>query len=458
MPTFTISTPSTELKTDTKGHTEAVFTVTNITTRPVRGMARPKALQSAKADWLKVTGPTEMDFPPGGTQQITVSFDGPPPAAPPATPAAAEQYSFRLDVASAMNPDEDFTEGPEVKVQFPAAPKAEPGPKPGFPKWIFIPIAALLLIGVGLGLYFALRKTTVAVPNVVGMTLDEANSTLSSAKLTPIEKEVQITGTVPAGQVISQEPAADTQVDKNSEVLLITEGEEPKVEVPDVVKRLVADAKTRITEKGLSVVEKSTEVTPGLEVNQVVSQTPAGGEKVKAGSTVELTVAVQRQILVPDVQFRPANLAQQAITAAGLKFVMKDPQLAPANVAPGNIKSQNPGPNAKVPPGAVVELVAAAEQTTVPPVIGRKIGEAQVLFQKAGLELGKVTGTVNEANANTVLITGSTPSGNTPVAKGSRVDVAVPVICSRFQRCFATTMERSDLMRVSPNLKFSTKQ
>ena len=227
--------------------------------------------------------------------------------------------------------------------------------------------------------------------------------------------------------------------------MLISEGEVPLVEVPDVTKRLISDAKTRLTESGFSVVEESTDVSEGLQPNQVVSQKPAGGERIKPGATVELVVAVQRQISVPDVTFRPANLAQQQITAAGLTFVMKDPELAPSNVAAGNIKRQNPEGGAKVPPGAVIELVTAAPSTQVPHVVGRKIAEAQILFQQAGLELGNVSGTVNEENASIVAITSQTPATNTTVAKGSKVDVAVPVLCTRFQRCFAVTLDRNVL-------------
>jgi serine/threonine-protein kinase len=236
--------------------------------------------------------------------------------------------------------------------------------------------------------------------------------------------------------VIDQEPKPDAaEVPKGTEVQLITEGEEPKVEVPDVTKRLIDDAKSRLTEKGLSVVVTSTDLAEGLQPNQVVSQQPAGGAQVKQASTVELVIAVQRQIAVPDVTFRPANLAQQQITAAGLKFVMKDPEMAAANVAPGNIKSQNPGAGEKVPPGATVELVAAAQPTTVPNVQGKRIAEAQILFQQAGLELGRVSGTVNENNASVVTITGQNPGGNTQAAKGSKIDVSVPQLCGPFARC-----------------------
>jgi hypothetical protein len=145
--TFTITTSATDtLKTDDKGHTEAVFTVTNSTARPVRGMARAKALDSTKQEWLQIAGESERDFGSGDTQHLVVTFDAPvatrphsvplpaaaqPSAAVPPTGAApADKYSFRLDVASARNPDEDFTQGPVVKVELLHKPVTPPKPFP----------------------------------------------------------------------------------------------------------------------------------------------------------------------------------------------------------------------------------------------------------------------------------------------------------------------------------------
>lgn len=467
--TFTITTTATDvLKTDDKGHAEAVFTVTNTTARPVRGMANVRALESTRQEWLKITGDSERDFSPGRTQQFVVTFDAPvatPPSSGPkpagsGTPtgaAAADQYSFRFYVASAMNPDEDFTESPVVKVELPAA-KPVPPPPPPRKWWLIILIAAVVLIGVGIGIYFLIPDKNVAVPNVIGMTLDDANTALLDAKLTPVEKEVQITEKAPPGQVIDQEPKADSSpVPRGTEVALIIEGEVPPVEVPDVTKRLINDAKQRLTEKGLSVVETSTEVTEGLQPSQVVSQDPAGGTQVKPASTVKLVVAVQRQVPVPDVTFKPEPIAKQTITAAGLTVVMKDPELAPSNVsaAPGNIIRQNPVGGSKVPPGAAIELVAAAQPTTVPNVIGKKIAAAQILLQQAGLELGRVSGIFNAANADEVIIRGQSPAANTTVARGSKVGVSVPQPCLRGQRCLSVTItDPIELKRINPALKF----
>jgi beta-lactam-binding protein with PASTA domain len=454
--TFNITTTASDiLKADAKGHAEAVFTVTNTTARPVRGMGRAVALESTKKEWLQISGESDRDFSAGGTQQYVVTFDAPvATAAPsgPSAPAAADKYSFRLDVASARNPDEDFTEGPPVRVELPVV-KPAPPPKP-FPKWIVIPIAAVVLIGIVVGLYFVFRKTNVPVPNVVGMTLEQAKSTLSEAKLTPVEQEVQITQSAPPGQVIAQDPKPDSSpVPKSTEVKLTIEGEIPPVEVPDVTKRLIDDAKQRLAEKGLDVVEKSTDVTPDLQPNQVASQDPAAGTKVHLPATVTLTVAVQRQIEVPNVVFKPLAVAVNELKAAGLNPVQKDPELASAEIAPGNVKRQNPEAKTKVPPGSTIELVLAAQPTEVPRVVGLRIAQAQVALQQQGLDLGIVSGTVNQNNATLVIINSQDPREGSRVARGARVNVSVPSACP-FRICNPIdTVDIGIIKKLNPEIR-----
>lgn len=139
MKSFTITTPATEtMKADAGGHAQAVFTVTNATARPVRAILRARAIGDSKQEWLSIAGESERDFGGGATEQVTVRFD--------AVGAPAGKYSFRLNASSAINPDEDFTEGPTVNVEVPAP--VVVGPKPKKFPWIIIAIiAAVLLIG-----------------------------------------------------------------------------------------------------------------------------------------------------------------------------------------------------------------------------------------------------------------------------------------------------------------------
>ncbi len=220
---FTITSSATDaLQANAQGHAQVVFTVTNTAARPMRGMARLKALENAKPDWLRLSGESERDFPPGGTQQFDVSFDAPPSAT---APAAAQQCSFRLDVASAMNPDEDYTESPVVIVK--VAPVTVDVKKPTSSplKWI-IPAAAVLLIIIGIVLWLLLRTKKYDVPNVVGKPVAEANTLLADAKLKSNVRETKVTGTVGEGMVAEQSPASGS-VAEGTTIDLVVEAPKP---------------------------------------------------------------------------------------------------------------------------------------------------------------------------------------------------------------------------------------
>jgi F5/8 type C domain/PASTA domain len=221
---FAITTTSDTLKADARGHAAAVFTITNVTARPVRSIALAVALDNTKRDWLSIEGESERDFGAGTTQQFTVNFDavGPPPASGP-----AGKYPFRLTVASAMNPDEDFTEGPTVTVEV-GPTQTEVKPPPSRPLWWIIPVAAVVLIGILVGAWLLLRTRKVEVPSVVGKTVAEATSTLSEAKLKANVKETRVTGTVSEGRVAEQSPTAGSgRIAEDSTVDLVVEAARP---------------------------------------------------------------------------------------------------------------------------------------------------------------------------------------------------------------------------------------
>ncbi len=148
---FAITTATEEIKADKDGKARAVFTVTNNSHKPVRGIAKAKVLGNTQQDWLDVEGETERDFAASGTQQYTVNFHKTAAGAAGAT----EKFPFRLDVASASNPDEQFTEGPTVTVEVTSAPS--PVTKKPFPWWLIAVIVGGLLI-VALILFLLLQR------------------------------------------------------------------------------------------------------------------------------------------------------------------------------------------------------------------------------------------------------------------------------------------------------------
>jgi hypothetical protein len=149
---FVITSPTNTVLLGPDRTGQAAFTVSNQTGRAVRARLTVTALDPTQPDWLTLVGTAERDFPIGGTEQATVTVTVPPVA-------AGGTYPLRLDIASVMNPDEDWAQGPVVAFQVPDVPPPPPPPPPveppGYVETVLGAFAGALPlggIGVGIGL------------------------------------------------------------------------------------------------------------------------------------------------------------------------------------------------------------------------------------------------------------------------------------------------------------------
>lgn len=135
MPSFTVTAAGQKVPLDKDGAGQAAFTVTNTSSKPVRGRVLASALPPADAGWFSIAEPTTFEFAPGEARSVVAQIAV-------AKGTAPGTYSVRCDVVAEENPDEDFTEGPSVS--FDAA--AEEKSKKGFPWWI-VAVAAVVILG-----------------------------------------------------------------------------------------------------------------------------------------------------------------------------------------------------------------------------------------------------------------------------------------------------------------------
>ncbi len=133
------ATDATLVLRDGKG--SAGFTVRYVGGRAVEAWARAVPLDNAQEGWLQLAPPEQRDMQPGQTHTFKVAV-----TVPPGTPAG--RYGLRLDVMSADNTDEEYDQGPMVA--FEVAESMPPQPKgSGFPWWVVITVALVLVIGGG---------------------------------------------------------------------------------------------------------------------------------------------------------------------------------------------------------------------------------------------------------------------------------------------------------------------
>ena len=231
---------------------------------------------------------------------------------------------------------------------------------------------------------------TANVPDVVGKTLSDASATLADEGLLVGATSYVYDSKVKAGLVKSQDPAADTDTHVGAAVALTVSKGPQTGQVPNVVGLSEADAKTTLEGAGFKVTTTKA-ANADVPAGDVVSQSPAAGTVVAAGSTVTISVSTgpppAPKPSVPNVVGLPEADAKTALEDAGFKVTTT--QAANADVPAGAVISQSPAAGAVVAAGSTVSIsvstgAPAAPKPTVPNVVGLSENDAKSTLEGAG--------------------------------------------------------------------------
>jgi beta-lactam-binding protein with PASTA domain len=206
----------------------------------------------------------------------------------------------------------------------------------------------------------------VTVPDVAGMTLQEADDALRVLGLRLEVLDRQFSQTAAAGIVLSQTVRAQTKVQKDSVIGVTLSRGGQLVAVPRLVGLPYNDAVARLTAVGLKVqrIEVSAQGAP----NAVVGQDPAENAQVQPNAVVKLTVSVGDVVTVPDTRGLSLEQGKDALLKAGLvigqvSFQGKDklPLSELVKVCVGCVLSTDPPTGRIVPRGTVINMGVRSE-------------------------------------------------------------------------------------------------
>jgi eukaryotic-like serine/threonine-protein kinase len=189
----------------------------------------------------------------------------------------------------------------------------------------------------------------VVVPDLTGLTQDQATQRLVGAGLTLGPVQARIDATIKAGIVIDW-TGRGGQLPKHSPVELIMSSGPPTVGVPDVHSKSFADAKAALATSQLTGVEVDA-FSDTVAKGQVISTTPPAGTVVTVGSQVTVNVSKGRDLVaVPNVSSMTVLAATRALQAAGFSVseVIGSPD-RPVYVT-------NPAAGARVKRGSAIKL------------------------------------------------------------------------------------------------------
>jgi serine/threonine-protein kinase len=138
----------------------------------------------------------------------------------------------------------------------------------------------------GVELVVSKGPAPVAMPDLSGLTSDQARSRLDEAGL-KVDVSREESSSVAEGGVISFSPRAGSQLHRGDTVEMVVSKGPPPVTVPNVVDMPRADAVAKLEAMGFDVEISEGFVTP---LNRVYSQDPVPGAVVAAGSTITLSI------------------------------------------------------------------------------------------------------------------------------------------------------------------------
>ncbi|MTD14741.1 Stk1 family PASTA domain-containing Ser/Thr kinase [Nakamurella sp. YIM 132087] len=257
--------------------------------------------------------------------------------------------------------------------------------------WGFIGVGVLCAALLAGAIFFTLRiidsgntPSKVAVPQVAGMTQDQAIANLRSNNL-QVGNIVEVDSSDDdKGKVISQNPSQDTVVDAGTSVTLNVGKGVTKVRVPDV-SGMTKDAATKAVEGvGLTIVIKDVESNDDQR-DKAITQDPAAQQDVDPSSsvTVSFGTGLKRTAVPENLVGKSFDEAAKLLEAAHLvatKVETDSPQ--PLNQV---LSLQGSAPNDNVPWGSTVLLqVSNNSQFLMPNLLNQTPEQAAATLKDLG--------------------------------------------------------------------------
>ncbi|MFB6642718.1 Stk1 family PASTA domain-containing Ser/Thr kinase [Streptomyces chartreusis] len=258
---------------------------------------------------------------------------------------------------------------------------------------MMIVAAVLLVLGLGVGIWYINSGQFTQVPPLLSKTEAQARDRLEDAGLDVGKVERAYSDTVKRGTVISTDPGTGARIRHNDSVkLVISQGPET-VKVPDIEGYPLAKARTELKESGLQPGMVKREFNDDVTRGSVLSADPGTGTEVRSGSAITLIVSKGSPVDVPDVTGEDPADARAELEEAGLKVKIASARVN-SEFDAGQVAQQSPAEGKQAAEGDTVTLTLSKgpEMIEVPDVVGDSVDDAKSELEAAGFEVDEDRG------------------------------------------------------------------
>ena len=261
------------------------------------------------------------------------------------------------------------------------------------------------------------------VPNVVGLTVAEAQDLLEPLEL-GAEVIEEFSEDVPKGEVINSNPISGEKARRGGSIsLIISKGKERYIIPSDLIGKDPADVKLALEELTLEVIGTNEAYDEVVPAGKVVGTDPPAGSSLKRNS--EITILVSKgpaPVDVPPIIGTLLTDAASELEKLGLSIEATEEVFDDS--AAGTILSIDPLPGATVPKGTVIKATVSKGPVLVevPNVVNKDLTEATEILEALGFK-------VESVNKLTVVILdkvySQNPAAGSLAPKGSTITLEI---------------------------------
>ena len=194
---------------------------------------------------------------------------------------------------------------------------------------IIIGLILLFVISISatIGITNATMPKEVQIPNLVGMTVDEAKALLDKEKIKYVEESQEYNTEYEAGKIISQNPpyVENRKIKQNTEMKVVISLGTETTKVPKLKGLTKQEAEEAAKEAKIKL-EYEEEISKTVEAGVIIKQDTDEGKEVNAGDTVKVYVSIGtgiKQVVVSSVLYKEEAEAKKILEQAGLTVVVE---------------------------------------------------------------------------------------------------------------------------------------
>jgi len=287
--------------------------------------------------------------------------------------------------------------------------------------WIVL-LVVLGVIAAGFGgWWFAAGQTTPA-PDVLGLTIVQAQDAVSAEGFTVEAVAEAFSETAPPGTIVATDPAPGEGIRAQGTLAATVSQGPERYAVPDLVGQAASSASTALGAVNLTVGSRTDVFNSDIPVGNIVQTTPGAGESVPPNTRVDIEVSKgPAPFTMGDYSGKRIANVTQTLEAADLTVSITE--RFDETVAENRVISQRPKPGVLVQGGDTVELVVSKgpPPVTVPNLIDMPRKRAVATLQGLGLKVNVVAGDFTPLNR----VISQTPPAGTEIPKGSTVTIRI---------------------------------